>query len=123
MFFNFYVFFFLFNIFELGSDKMAPKQQQQMDDLIARVEQLEHANTINLNKIAELEKDNGLLSERITKLEENSRSKVLDFSKLFDKKGTKSVEEINLTQRAHIQISNEILKLNKIFKFFPIKLH
>ena len=63
---------------------MAPKQQQQMDDLIARVEQLEHANTINLNKIAELEKDNGLLSERITKLEKNSRSKVLDFSKLFD---------------------------------------
>ena len=84
---------------------MAPKQQQQMDDLIARVEQLEHANTINLNKIAELEKDNGLLSERITKLEENSRSKVLDFSKLFDKKGTKSVEEINLTQ--------SIIALNK----------
>jgi len=73
---------------------MAPKVEmatkQQLDDLAAKVELLEKRDAANIIKISALETENKALVSRITALESNKSSNVLDFSKLFEKKGAKS---------------------------------
>jgi hypothetical protein len=52
------------------------------------------------------------LVSRITALESNKSSNVLDFSKLFEKKGTKSIEEIKITQ-GFIELNKDANKRDK----------
>jgi chromosome segregation ATPase len=87
--------------FELGLDKMPPKADstnKQLEDMLARTAELERKDENNLKKIEELE-------TRIKTLEEKKTNGVLDLSKLFDKKGNKSSEEIKFPQ--------DIIELNK----------
>ena len=61
---------------------------------MATKELLEKREAANIIKISALETENKALVSRITVLESNKSSNVLDFSKLFERKGTKSIGEI-----------------------------
>ena len=95
---------------------MAPKVEmatkQQLDDLAAKVELLEKRDAANIIKISALETENKALVSRITALESNKSSNVLDFSKLFEKKGAKSIEEIKITQ-GFIELNKDANKRDK----------
>ncbi len=73
--------------------------------MLARIAELERKDENNLKKIEDLERNNADLERRIKTLEEKKTNGVLDFSKLFDKKGNKSSEEMKFTQ--------DIIELNK----------
>jgi hypothetical protein len=95
---------------------MAPKievaTKQQLDELAAKVATLEERDAANGIKIAELEKENKALISRIEALESNKSSNVLDFSKLFERKGAKSSEEIKITQGL-IELNKDANKRDK----------
>ncbi len=76
----------------------ADSTNKQLEDMLARIAELERKDENNLKKIEELER-------RIKTLEEKKTTGVVDFSKLFDKKGNKSSEEMTFTQ--------DIIELNK----------
>ena len=81
---------------------MAPKLEvatkQQLDDLAAKVAALEERDAANSIKIVAFETGNKALISRIVTLESNKSSNILDFSKLFGRKCSKSPEEIKITQ-------------------------
>jgi hypothetical protein len=84
---------------------MPPKAHstyKQLEDMLARIAELERKDENNLKKIEELERNNADLETRIKTIEEKKTNGVLD---LFDKKGNKSSEEIKFTQ--------DIIELNK----------
>jgi hypothetical protein len=83
----------------------ADSTNKQLEDMLARIAELERKDENNLKKIEELERNNADLERRIKTLEEKKTNDVLDFSKLFDKKGNKSSEEMKFTQ--------DIIELNK----------
>ena len=95
---------------------MPPKADatKQLEDMLARIQELELKEKENLKKIEKLQNDNNtlegrikileekllndnnVLEGRIKVLEEKKTNGVLDFSKLFDRKSNKSTEEISL---------------------------
>ena len=83
----------------------ADSTNKQLEDMLARIAELERKDENNLKKIEELERNNADLERRIKTLEEKKTNGVLDLSKLFDKKGNKSSEEMKFTQ--------DIIELNK----------
>ena len=93
---------------------MPPKSEtaKQLDDLLSRIEELERRESENLKKIEKLEVDNGILVERIKALEEKKTDGVLDWGRLFDKKGIKSTQEIKLTQGI-IELNKDASKRDK----------
>jgi hypothetical protein len=67
---------------------MPPKSDatKQLEDMLARIQELELKDKENLKKIEKLQNHNNVLEGRIKILEEKKKNGVLDLSKLFDKK-------------------------------------
>jgi hypothetical protein len=64
---------------------MAPKKQPtDVDNLLSRIDELEKQNKELINRVEALEKDKA--------------TNAMDWSKLFNNKATKSVEEIKISQ-------------------------
>ena len=90
--------------------------KQQLDELAAKVELLEKWEAANIIQISALETENKALISRLTALKSNN---VLDFSKLFERKGAKSIEEKKITQ-GFIELNKDANKRDKNVRIIGI---